>query len=212
MKKDLLMEYREKLLDQKLEFENTLRKMKNNGSASQSSYYHTDLSNYDNHPADIGTELYILELNNALRVHEENLLGEVQHALKKIDEGKYGQCELCGREIKKERLDAIPYTRVCASCEQDKVVDPELLKHTRPNEERVIDAPLGRKYLNRREDDEHEGLDYLNDLAKYGNADSLQDMGGYHDYDEFYTNEIDNQGIVDHMDKISNEEYRKQLP
>jgi hypothetical protein len=31
-------------------------------------------------------------------------------------------------------------------------------------------------------------------------------------YKEFYTNEIDNQGIVDDMDKFSNEEYIEQLP
>jgi len=212
MERDLLLDYREKLLDQKIALENTLRKMEKNGTASQSSFYHTDLSNYDNHPADIGTELFVLELNNALKVHEENILGEVLHALRKIDEGQYGICEICGTKIKKERLDIIPYTRLCVSCEQKEASDREMLRQTRPVEEKVIDIPLGRKYLNKREDDEHEGLDYLNDLAKYGNADSPQDLGGYHDYGEFYTNEIDNQGIVDHMDRISNEEYKKQLP
>jgi methylthioribose-1-phosphate isomerase len=33
-----------------------------------------------------------------------------------------------------------------------------------------------------------------------------------HDYEEFYTNEIDMQGIVDDMDQVSNEEYKRQLP
>jgi hypothetical protein len=37
-------------------------------------------------------------------------------------------------------------------------------------------------------------------------------MGGYHDYDEFYTNEVDKQGIVDDMDQVSNDEYKRQLP
>jgi hypothetical protein len=46
---------------------------------------------------------------------------------------------------------------------------------------------------------------------KYGSSDSPQDMGGYHDYEEFYTNKIDKQGIVDEMDQVSNEEYRKQV-
>jgi hypothetical protein len=71
---------------------------------------------------------------------------------------------------------------------------------------------MGRKYLNKREDDEHEGMDQLNDLMKYGSAYSPQDLGGYHDYEEFYTNEIDMQGIVDDMDQVSNEEYKRQLP
>jgi hypothetical protein len=47
---------------------------------------------------------------------------------------------------------------------------------------------------------------------KYGSSDTPQDMGGYQDYEEFYTNEIDNQGIVEEIDKISNEQYRRQLP
>jgi len=94
----------------------------------------------------------------------------------------------------------------------EKAVDPEILAKGRPNEELVWDAPFGRKYLNKREDDEYEGLDYLNDLVKYGSSDSPQDMGGYNDYEEYYTNEIDNQGIVDHMDKVSNDEYKRQLP
>jgi hypothetical protein len=82
----------------------------------------------------------------------------------------------------------------------------------RPNEELIWDAPFGRKYLNKREDDENEGLDYLNDLVKYGTSDSPQDMGGYYDYEEFYTNKVDTQGIVDKMDRISNEQYKRQLP
>ena len=88
----------------------------------------------------------------------------------------------------------------------------ENLKRQRPVEERIWDAPFGRKYLNRREDDEFEGLDQLFDLVKYGSSDTPQDMGGYFDYEEYYTNEMDQQGVVDEMDKISNEEYRKQLP
>ena len=57
-----------------------------------------------------------------------------------------------------------------------------------------------------------QGLDYLNDLMKYGSADSPQDLGGYRDYKNYYNNEQDEQGIVDSMDKIFNEEYKKQLP
>lgn len=88
----------------------------------------------------------------------------------------------------------------------------ESLKNQRPVEEKVIDMPRGRKYLNSREDDEFEGIDQLNDLLKQGSADTPQDMGGYEDYEEFYTNKLDMQGIVDPMDNISNEQYKRQLP
>ncbi len=194
------------------DFENTIHTMKENRSGEQDKYSPNELSNYDNHPADLGSELFQVEMHNALRVHEEHLLKEVHDALGRIEDGTYGKCAFCGKQIKEERLEAIPYTRLCMNCEQNKAVDPEILNKDRPVEERVLDAPMGRKYLNQREDDEHEGMDQFNDLMKYGSADSPQDLGGYEDYEEYYTNEIDRQGVVDRMDRISNEFYKRQLP
>ncbi|NSW91368.1 MAG: TraR/DksA C4-type zinc finger protein [Firmicutes bacterium] len=202
---------KQKLLQHGQNIENAIKTMNENRTADQEPNYPTELSNYDNHPADIGTELYMVELNNALMVHQEHLLEEVRNALKKIDEGTYGICEICGENIDEERLEVIPYARLCLECEEEKRPDPEIIRNMRPNEELVIDAPLGRKYLNKQEDDEHEGMDILNDLMKYGSSDTPQDMGGYHDYKDFYTNKTDKQGIVDKMDNVSNKEYEKQI-
>jgi DnaK suppressor protein len=44
-------------------------------------------------------------------------LTQVQAALKRLDEGKYGLCARCGNEINPERLKAIPYTTLCVSCQ-----------------------------------------------------------------------------------------------
>lgn len=212
MDKNTLNQLKESLINKEREIEHTIEIMKENKTAEQDKYSPTELSNYDNHPAEMGTQLYQMEFDNALRVHEEHLLKEINDALGRMDNGKYGKCEFCGKDIDVERLGALPYTRLCIDCEEGKAVDPEILRNIRPNEELVLDAPFGRKYLNKQEDDEYEGLDYLNDLVKYGSSDGPQDMGGYHDYDEFYTNEVDKQGIVDDMDQVSNDEYRRQLP
>lgn len=203
---------REILANQLKDIDHTIQMMKENKDAEQDKYSPTELSNYDNHPAELGTELFQVEHNQALKVHEEHLLKDIKDAIKRIDENKFGKCAFCGKDISAERLEVIPYARLCIECEEDKAVTPQILRSIRPNEELILDAPMGRKYLNKREDDEHEGMDQLNDLMKYGSADSPQDMGGYHDYEEYYTNEIDRQGIVDDMDRISNEEYKKQLP
>jgi RNA polymerase-binding protein DksA len=40
-------------------------------------------------------------------------LVEVRDALKRIDAGTYGKCEVCGREIDSARLDAVPATKYC---------------------------------------------------------------------------------------------------
>ena len=45
-------------------------------------------------------------------------LGEVERALKKIEDGTYGLCERCGQPISIERLEALPYSTLCVSCKQ----------------------------------------------------------------------------------------------
>lgn len=44
--------------------------------------------------------------------------GEVGRALARIDEGSYGKCERCGKEIPAERLQAIPTAELCIDCKQ----------------------------------------------------------------------------------------------
>lgn len=212
MEDNKLKNFKELLNEKKREIDNTIGLMKENKTAEQDKYSPTELSNYDNHPADMASELFQVEFNNGLRVHEEDMLKEVQDALERMDKGVYGKCAFCRKDINEDRLEAVPFTRLCMECENNKTIEPQKLHNDRPNEELVWDAPFGRKYLNEREDDENEGLDYLNDVTKYGSSDGPQDMGGYHDYKDFYTNDTDDQGIVDDMDKISNEDYKKQLP
>jgi len=55
-------------------------------------------------------------LANNLREH----LADVEHALKKIEDGRYGVCESCGQEIPESRLEAIPAGRLCMSCASGK--------------------------------------------------------------------------------------------
>lgn len=46
-------------------------------------------------------------------------LTDVEHALAKIERGEgYGVCERCGREIAPERLEALPWARLCIECKQ----------------------------------------------------------------------------------------------
>ena len=48
--------------------------------------------------------------------HVMDALGEVERALKKLDEGSYGLCEKCQKLIALERLEAKPETRFCVAC------------------------------------------------------------------------------------------------
>lgn len=205
-----LKHFKEKLITEVGRIHGTLDQMHANGEAEMSDFSSNELSNYDNHPADLGSELYSVEMNMALKVHEQSKLNDINKALNKFKTGTYGKCEKCNKEIPLERLEAMPSAKLCMSCEKEK--EAHEINTPDMSYDEVFDAPFGRKYLNKREDDEFEGLDQLNDLMKYGSADTPQDMGGYQDYEEFYTNEIDNQGIVEEIDKISNQQYKDQLP
>ncbi|NLY43255.1 MAG: conjugal transfer protein TraR [Clostridiaceae bacterium] len=212
MENEKMIKFKELLIKEREQHDRVLNDMKRYDLGENDKFSSGELSNYDNHPGDLGSEMFELEHNRGLQVNEEHNLKEIDDALKRIEDGTYGRCELCGKEIGEERLEIVPYARLCIDCEEKKKMDMELLMKNRPVEEKVLDAPFGRKYLNEQEDDEYEGMEQLNDLMKYGSASTPQDMGGYHDYKEYYTNEVDKQGIVDDMDQISNEYYKKQLP
>jgi len=100
---------REKLIKEANKTDTTIEQMRNNEEAEMSENSPNELSNYDNHPADLGSELYTVEMNLALKVHEQSKLNEVNIALNKFENGSYGKCENCKKEIEYERLEAIPY-------------------------------------------------------------------------------------------------------
>jgi DnaK suppressor protein len=52
----------------------------------------------------------------ATRIELRKRLVEVNDALGKIESGKYGTCETCGKEISKERLGAMPSAKFCIEC------------------------------------------------------------------------------------------------
>jgi len=59
-----------------------------------------------------------LEEKQADTVNDQALLTEVQAALKRIDDGTYGYCVVCGQPIPERRLQAIPWAARCIKDEQ----------------------------------------------------------------------------------------------
>jgi DnaK suppressor protein len=60
------------------------------------------------------TREFLFELGNG----DRRLLREVLTALRKLDEGGFGDCERCGEPIGDKRLDALPFARFCIECQR----------------------------------------------------------------------------------------------
>ena len=66
-----------------------------------------ELADYDQHPADTGTEMHEQELDETTDMILADEAEQVELALRRLAEGKYGICVDCGREIPRERLEAV---------------------------------------------------------------------------------------------------------
>ncbi len=73
----------------------------------------SELSSYDQHQADMGTETFEREKDLSILEQVEAERADVEHALRRLDEGTYGTCEVCGKPIPEERLEAMPAARLC---------------------------------------------------------------------------------------------------
>jgi len=73
----------------------------------------SELSSLDQHQGDIASETFEREKDFSLLEQLEAELGDLDAALRKVEEGTYGTCEICGNEISLERLEARPGSRTC---------------------------------------------------------------------------------------------------
>lgn len=102
--KDLLLKFRDRVIDEM----NFLAKDNLNRSGKEGA---GDLSSYSFHMADQGTDNFDREFAANLLSGEQDVLYEVEEALRRIDAGSYGVCEMSGQPIERERLKVIPYAR-----------------------------------------------------------------------------------------------------
>jgi DnaK suppressor protein len=77
-----------------------------------------DLSTLPMHLADLGTDSHEQDVSLGLMESESDEIQEIQEAFERIKDGSFGLCETCRKKVPKERLRAIPYTRLCVSCKK----------------------------------------------------------------------------------------------
>lgn len=200
MEKERLQFFREKLIKEKERVNSLLVLMIKNETIKSKNEVSSELSFYDNHPADMATELSDIERGMAFKVNEESILKKIDNALNDIDNGTYGICKSCKREINEQRLEFMPYAECCTECQnkQNSLKQREI--YDRPVEEEVLGYPFGKGYSSHKYDTEFDAEDSYRAVGDYNKL---------HNIEEYYEPDFD---YVEPIEKISNEQYKNQLP
>ena len=104
----LLLEWRRRLVgDLNHLEEGALRRSKDNAAT-------LDISNF----ADLGSDYFDQDFSIGLIENSEATVHEIDAALQRIEDHTYGTCEVSGGSIKKARLRAIPWARLCIDCQR----------------------------------------------------------------------------------------------
>ncbi|MDD2400878.1 MAG: TraR/DksA C4-type zinc finger protein [Clostridia bacterium] len=179
MNKQQLQEAEEKLQDMKNEEMLRVQQLREGLKISQSDNL-GELSLYDNHPADIGDATFEREKDLGLILNTEDKIAKIDNALIAMQEGKYGVCEECGKKISEERLQVIPYTTLCKDCKKE---DEILEKESYPVEGETTFGGI-RDNNDGVKNNQFDGEDAWQAVARYGTSSSPFDAGSTVGYDE----------------------------
>ena len=102
---------RKRLEEERERLSTTLANLEADAEAQKDSLQ--ELSVVDEHQGDIGTETFEREKDLSIIESVQAGLEDIEHALHRVDNGSYGTCEICHKEIPDERLDVVPAARFC---------------------------------------------------------------------------------------------------
>src|SRR5258708_2892427 len=89
-------------------------------------------------------EDFVLGMDFALMEMESETLKKIDEALRRLEEGTYGDCSECGQRIVEARLKALPFANTCRECQEHR---EELEESARPHSRSVFEeepAPVPR--------------------------------------------------------------------
>jgi RNA polymerase-binding protein DksA len=116
MRKSDLKKYEKLLLKKKNELLENMGDIMKDRVGTTTKESTGDLSSYSYHMADQGTDAMERELAFMFASKTGRLIYHVDEALRRINDGSYGKCILCERQISKARLEAVPHARLCIEC------------------------------------------------------------------------------------------------
>ena len=105
--------YRARLLEEQERLMNAVEFLDRENPGSISDELGDIVTAGDSNLGDTATATYDRELDQSLEEGAQQTLIAIKDALRKIEEGSYGTCEVCGKPIGDGRLAAIPWARLC---------------------------------------------------------------------------------------------------
>ena len=112
MTKPEFTQHREILLALRARLQGDMTQMEDNALNED----HGNTTRMPTDQAELGSGNFDQELTLSLLGSENDALGQIDGALKRIEDGNYGRCETCGVKIPEPRLEAIPYAALCVQC------------------------------------------------------------------------------------------------
>ena len=107
-----LDELRQRLEAERAELQVQLTTIEETSFATSQSDLSGEVS-FDEETADAGTFTFERERDLSIENNVRDLMGKIDRALVRMDEGTYGICSRCGKPIEKARLKALPYADLC---------------------------------------------------------------------------------------------------
>ncbi len=118
MDKEELNKYREKLLALKKEITKGLKNISKDAVNTAQEELSRSSSGYGMHIADDAADNFDREMSLNLASNESKILADIESALRRIDTKEFGICQMCNKPIPKNRLDAMPYVKLCKKCQE----------------------------------------------------------------------------------------------
>ncbi len=199
MREQMLFKYKQRLLNERKKITGAVDFINRQGMEMPLATSISELSVYDNHPADIGSEVFERGKDFALRETNALILSAIDAALERIEKGNYGICAGCGKEIAPARLEAVPYAAECPECKEAEERAPRM--HDRPVEEEVLGKPFAGTLNDASENIRYDGEDAWQEVARYSETTDEWSRGGsYYGYSEF--DQAKDRGAVEDIDNI----------
>jgi YteA family regulatory protein len=188
------------LLEEKVALEKHFATNDQFGLANSFSDSIGELSMYDNHPGDIGSEIFERAKDISLNEHAETHLKQVNEALARMESGEYGVCVFSHQPIPYERLQAIPTTLYSI----EHVPDPDQ-SFRRPVEEQLLYPPFGRTSFDEKNNEtEFDGEDAWQIVESWGtsNTPAFAESNQVESYDYMYIEADELEGYVESFESF----------